>query len=58
MGMDSPAQVCKFLVDSLQGHRDGCVCCLVGKGRVVVDVESLRSRGRSKQEEVLVFGRG
>ena len=25
-----PAQVCKFLINSLQRHDDGCVCCIGG----------------------------
>jgi hypothetical protein len=27
-----PAQVCKFLIDSLQRHREGFVCCEGGLG--------------------------
>jgi hypothetical protein len=29
-GADVPAQVCKFLVDSLQSHLEGCVCVVWG----------------------------
>lgn len=45
-----PAQVCKFLIDSLQRHREGlCAVRRVWGGCV----ESWGSRGRSKQNEVL-----
>lgn len=51
-----PAQVCKFLVDSLQRHVDGVVCwCVVGRVVVVVCVESLRILVAQQTREVEVL---
>ena len=50
VSMNVPAQVCKFLIDSLQRHREGVLCCAGGLEGVV---ESWGSRGRSKRNEVL-----
>jgi hypothetical protein len=44
-----PAQVCKFFVDSLQRHREGCMCWFGGLRLLVssMEISKAQQTGRS-----------
>ena len=50
-----PAQVCEFLVDSFQRHREGCMCCLRGWRLLVSSIRI--SKGAANGVEVAVSAR-